>query len=437
MKGIIIEKGRKQSVIMDNSGRFVKARNEKGWSEGNEVSFTSNSTMAAKAISIAAALVIVLTLSLFGVYAANSYTVNLDVNPSISIEMNAFNTVKDITALNDDAEQISNLEELIGLKLGTAVNQAILLLVEEGYLDEDGTVVLSVEGSNNKVRTVTREVSDSIANANIESEQKNAGGNGKTGEDGMNIYIGRITQAIAEAAEEFNLPYGRVLLVNKAIEEGADIDYESAAVLSVREIQRIRNISKTLEKITESENEDKGNADSPGQSKQTEALSKKVYKEAAKIEDYLSELAETINAGEADDDTLAEYAELSDRLEVMYMQLEESGIGTYEEVMNTVMGMTKSKGADAAIKVRVREEVETSLSGGQLGKPDDNKQQNEDNNGKGNEKGTDNGNKPEGDDDKGSDSDSGSDSEAGSDEGNSSSGSDSPGGSGSSGKGGN
>ncbi len=364
MKGIIIKKGKKQSVIMDNNGRFVKSRTEKGWSEGNEVSFASGSARAAKAVSIAAALVLVLTLSLFGVYAANSYTVNLDVNPSISIELNAFNTVKDITALNDDAEKISNLEDLIGLKLGTAVNQAILLLVEEGYLDEDGTVVLSIDGNNNKVRTVTREVSDSVANANVESEQQNAGENGKMGEDGMKIYIGRITQAIAEAAEEYNLPYGRVLLVDKAIEEGADIDYAAAAVLSVREIQRIRNISKTLGKIAETENdgnsEDKGNSDSPGQSKQAEALSKKVYKEAAKIEDYLSELAVIIDAGDADDDMLAEYAELSDRLEAMYLQLEESGIGTYEEVMNTVMGMTKSKGADAAMKVRVREEVETS-----------------------------------------------------------------------------
>lgn len=434
MKGIIIEKGKRQSVILDNEGRFVRSKNKKSWNEGNEVSFTSNSAMAAKAVSIALTLVLVLTMSLFGVYAANSYTVNMDVNPSISLELNAFNTVKDITALNDDAEKISNLESLIGLKLGTAVNQAILILIEEGYLEEDGTVVLSVEGSNNKVRTVTRAVSESVANANVESEQKNAGGNGKIGEDGMNIYIGRITQEIAEAAEEFNIPYGRALLVAKAIEEGSDINYETAGVLSVREIQRIRNISKTMEKIAETESADKnGNSNNPGQSNQTQALSNKVYKEAAKIEDYLSELALIIEAGEADEKILAEYAELSDRLDAMYLQLEQSGIGTYEEVMSTVMTMTKNKGADAQLKAKVKNEAEISLNGGQLGKPDDNKQQdgaNEDDKGKGNENSGDNGNST-------TDNGNSNSGDSGSDNGSGSSGSDNKGNSGSSGKGGN
>lgn len=385
MKGILIENNGRKSVVLANDGKFMRVPGRRNWNLGDEVDFPSPAARATKVASMAAMLVLVMALSLFGVYAANSYTVNLDVNPSIEIGVNAFNNVTDITALNDDAEQIGDLQSLVGQKLGPAVNSAILLLLDEGYLEADGTVVLSIDGKN-KVKTVVREVSESVANANIESEQTNAGGNGKVGEDGMNIYVGRITQEIVDAAEQYNIPYGRALLVSKAIEEGSDISYEAATVLSVREIQRIRNISKTMGKIADSENnsEDKGNSNSAEKSNQTQALSNKVYKEAAKIEDYLSELAVIIDAGEADEKMLAEYAELSQRLDTMYSQLEESGMGTSEEVMSTVMSMTKNKGEDAQLKAKVKNEVETSLSGGQLGKPDDNKKQTE---GSGDDKG--------------------------------------------------
>ena len=378
MKGILIEKAGRNSVVMANDGKFMKVSGRKGWNTGDEVEFPSAGARAAKAASIAAMFVIVMALSLFGVYAANSYTVNLDVNPSIEIEVNAFNNVTEITALNDDAEQIGDLQSLVGMKLGPAVNQAILMLVEEGYLDVDGTVVLSVEGSNNKVKTVTREVSESVADARIESEQTNAGGNGKLGEDGMNIYIGRITPEIVEAAEQYDIPYGRALLVSKAMEEGSDIDYDAAVVLSVREIQRIRNISKTMEKIAESE--EKGNQNSTGQSNQTQALTNKLYSEAAKIEDYLSELAVLIESGEADEEVLAEYAELYDRLENIYLRIEAAGMGTYEEIMSTVMTMTKNKGEDVQLKNNVKTKVENALSNGEQGKPEDTP-------GKGNDKG--------------------------------------------------
>ena len=389
MKGILIEKKGRKSVVMAQDGKFMNVSSHRNWAAGQEVNFPSPAARAAKVTSMAAMLVIVMALSLFGVYAANSYTVNMDVNPSIEIQVSAFNNVTGITALNDDAQQIGDLQSLVGLKLGTAVNQAILLLVDEGYLDADGTVVLSVEGSNNKVRTVTRTVSESVANANIESEQTNAGGNGKVGENGMNIYIGRITQEIVEASEQYNIPYGRALLVSKAIEEGSDIDYDAAAVLSVREIQRIRNIAKTIDKISESEAKDNGNGNSNGsdQSNQTQALNNKLFSEAAKIEDYLSELAVLIDSGEASEEILAEYAELSERLEVMYAQFEESGMGTYEEIQSMVTTMTKNKGEDAKLKAKVKSEVQAALSEEQPGNSENSNSKSDDNPGLGNDKG--------------------------------------------------
>lgn len=346
MKGIIVEKKGRKSVVMSNDGRFMTIPKKRKNNIGDEITFPSPAARTARIASMAAIFVLVMALSLFGVYAANSYTVNLDVNPSIEIKVSAFNNVSEITALNDDAEAISDLQSLVGLKFGTAVNQAILILLDEGYLDEDGTVVLSVEGNNNKVRTVTKSVSESVANANVESEQEDNGGNGKVGEDGMNIYIGRITQEIVEAAEKYDIPYGRALLVAKANEEGSDIAYEAAAVLSIREIQRIRNIAKTVEKLMESEeaNNGNGNPDSSGQSNQTKALNNKLYKEAARIEDYVSELSVLVASGDADEDTIAEHTELLERLESIYSQFEDANMGTYQEIKSEVANMAENKG---------------------------------------------------------------------------------------------
>ncbi|MBN2558194.1 MAG: anti-sigma factor domain-containing protein, partial [Clostridia bacterium] len=280
MKGIIIEKGSGKSIVMDRSGRFIKARTMKGWREGDEVNFTPDSARTAGVLSLAAAFVITAALGLFGAFALNSYTVNLDVNPSISIEANAFNVVREITAMNDDAEQVGDLSALIGMKVGRAVNEAILILLEEGYLQADGTVVLSIEGSNNKVRTVVREVSDAIENAFVESQDGSETGDPDTG--GVRIYVGRITEEMAAAAEELGVPYGRVVLAAKAVEEGAEMDYEMVSLLSIQEIQRIRNISKTIDKAADIlEGTSKSSKeDGKAKIKQVEAMSDKILDEA-------------------------------------------------------------------------------------------------------------------------------------------------------------
>ena len=329
MKGILIEKRSRKSIIMDQKGRFVSTRTMKGWSEGDEVIYTSNSVKAARGISIAATFLLVFALGLFAVYANNSYTVNLDVNPSIAIEVNAFNNVTAIEALNDDAEQIGDLSTLVGMKVGPAVNQAILMLLAEGYLEADGTVVLSIDGKNNKVKTVVREVSEAVEDALVEGEEDEEDEDEKDGEPKLKIYVGRITAEMAAAAEDLGVPYGRIVLAAKAQEEGAAISYETAAMLSVQELQRIRNLSKTISKanVLQAEaSQAKEGDNGKGNEKQFEALSKKIIKEASRIEDNIDKLMDEINAGEADADTVGEHAALTAQLNILRAQMGDIGV---------------------------------------------------------------------------------------------------------------
>ena len=358
MKGIIIEKRSRKSVLMDQNGRFVKTRTMKGWNEGEEVSFVSGAVKTARNMSIAAVFVLVFALSLFAVYTGNAYTVNLDVNPSIEIEVNAFNNVTSIRALNDDAEQISELESLVGMKFGPAVNVAIQLLLDQGYLEEDGTVVLSITGKNGKLKIVEKEVTEALTGVEIETEDDEEpdpveveaeGIEPEDSEPKIKVYIGRVTEDMATAAEDLDVPVGRIVLAKKAQEEGATITYGEAAALSVQELQRIRNLAKTINKATDllegvSAQGQNGNNDNV---KQVEAMTEKILREASKIEGNLAGL----------DETSERYIALKTQLDFLLAQLDDMALTADRETDEIIMGMAQYKDATPEEKARIREEI--------------------------------------------------------------------------------
>jgi hypothetical protein len=356
MKGILIEKNGRNSVVMANDGKFMRVNGRRSWNQGDEVSFASPAAKAAKVASYAVMLVLVMALSLFGVYAANSYTVNLDVNPSIEIEVNAFNNVTSIIALNDDAgEIIIDLQDFVGMKLGPAVNGAILVLLDAGYLEADGTVVLSID-SKNKVKTVVREVSEAVLDADVEDDESDTDED-NTEDNSMKIYVGRITEDMALAAEQLNVPIGRIVLVQKAIEEGSTIEYGDVSVLSVQEIQGIRNISKTINKmnsIVEGISEESaGN----GNLNQYEAISRKLVKEATKIEEEIAAIEEAMAGGDSSTETIERYRVLQMQFSQILGKLDDLGVQADDETEEIINGMAQMKGADKEEKERIREEV--------------------------------------------------------------------------------
>lgn len=373
MKGILIEKRRRKSIVMDQNGRFIKTRTDKGWSEGDEVSFVSGSVKAARAASIAAAFVLVFALGLFAVYASNAYTVQMDVNPSIEIKVDAFNNVTEIRALNDDAEEIGEyLDGLVGMKFGPAINVAVMLLIDQGYLTEDGTVVLSVEGKNGKVKTVEKLVSEAMADVDIETEDDGSEDpdpdpdtTAEGENDGIKIYVGRITEEMAQKAEELDVPVGRMVLAAKAQEEGAEISFEMAATLSVQELQRIRNLSKTINKATEivSGTAAEGASNGNGKLKQLEAITDKILREAARIEEDLAELTALIESGEADEAAIERHAVLTLQLEELLTKITDMGI---EEDAVTGSKQAENKRRIEEHLAAVKEKVEEMKNKGEV-----------------------------------------------------------------------
>ncbi|MEA4915687.1 MAG: hypothetical protein VB061_14065 [Christensenella sp.] len=125
-----------ESVLLEQDERPEKTAQPKR----RHARFTAYAGMAAGFL--------LLLLGGFKGYTTPVGVVSLDVNPSIEYSINCFDKVLDITAINDDAANIlAGLDEtaLRYRSVDEAVEQTILVLRENGYLDEttENDVVIS------------------------------------------------------------------------------------------------------------------------------------------------------------------------------------------------------------------------------------------------------------------------------------------------------
>ena len=75
--------------------------------------------------------------------------ITLDVNPSISIDIDQNETVMAVQALNDDAEKVIGDMDLQGTDLDVTVNALIGSMLKNGYLDEaKNSILVTVENDD-------------------------------------------------------------------------------------------------------------------------------------------------------------------------------------------------------------------------------------------------------------------------------------------------
>ncbi|MFO7636526.1 MAG: anti-sigma factor domain-containing protein, partial [Clostridia bacterium] len=251
MRGIIMKKGKLGSVILTDDGHITKVMTRKDFCVGKEIPMEKRRKINVRRLAmVAAALVLVLGMASFGVAGSTtSYSVNLDVNPSLTFNVNTFNVIIEVVANNEDAEPIVEFVDLVGLKLNDGIKQAIEWLQEQGYLQDEDVLVISVEGNNEKTRQITRFIETEYEEEALEEEEG--------GRPGFEVMVGRITPEMFAKAEELGVPVGKIVLITKAMENGADIDYDAATELSVQEIQKINKLNANIMRMVALMNREK------------------------------------------------------------------------------------------------------------------------------------------------------------------------------------
>lgn len=353
MKSIVISKGNKKSILLTSDGQFVNVNTKKRYVEGKETDYTSSQM---KTLSMAAMFLMVLSIAAFLVaYNVSSYSVTMDVNPSVEFYANIFNQVIDVNGLNEDGNLIISNLNYKNRQLKEVLVEALAEIEELGYLKEDYVVVVGVDGNETQlqgIKSVFDSLKESGAASQTESaDQKGNGAAASVGKQESEIIVERITEEMRQAADENNVSPGKILLIAKANEQGAEIPYEAASYLTVQEIQKVNNLLSSIGKTEQSNASENGNENSNKQ----QAMDNKIEKQLEKLENSTNELLDEIeNDTEEENNALIDrYITLTEQLNKVYSKFNIEEAVTEES--------TKPAGYEKA-KAKIAERIEEKAS---------------------------------------------------------------------------
>ena len=185
-------------------------------------------------VAVAAALA--LCVSVFGYNFWKSgnavdSVVMLDVNPSISLTINAREEVIRANALNEEAQVVLGDMDLTGTDLNVAVNAIIGSMLQNGYLsDLQNSILVSVENA------------DEQRSAQLQTEISNAISS-SFGSSGVSASV--LSQTVTETdeltqlAQTYGISVGKAALIQEVVAQDATLTVESLAPLSINEIALI------------------------------------------------------------------------------------------------------------------------------------------------------------------------------------------------------
>lgn len=170
----------------------------------------------------------------------------LDVNPSLSLSVDAEENVVSVEALNDDAEKVLGNMELKDTSLEVAVNAIIGSMLQKGYLgDLQNTILVSVENEDEAQGEVLQQkVTEAIANAAQNSSLDAAV---------LSQSICTDDAVLAAKAAEYHISLGKAVLIQEVIAQVPTLTFEDLAPMSINEIALItvsKNVS--IESVTQS-----------------------------------------------------------------------------------------------------------------------------------------------------------------------------------------
>lgn len=152
MKAVVVEIKEGYAALLKENGSFVKMRN-RNFKIGDVVNMKENTARRKGrfgAMVAAAALFAMLIGAGTWAYTTPYYHVSLDVNPSVLMEVNMFERVIGMEAVNEEAAAVLEGLDLKNKGIEDAISEAVARITEAGYFDEeDGNILITSVGRNN------------------------------------------------------------------------------------------------------------------------------------------------------------------------------------------------------------------------------------------------------------------------------------------------
>lgn len=156
--------------------------------------------------------------------------VEIDVNPSVQLQINRNEKVLEATALNDDATQILEGMDLEGAQLNVAVNALIGSMLRHGYIDElANSVLISVENDDTArgealSQRLTQEVTQLLEENAVQGAVL-----------AQAISTKQPTQ-LTQAASESQISSGKAVLIQKILDTKPLLTFDDLSGLSINDL---------------------------------------------------------------------------------------------------------------------------------------------------------------------------------------------------------
>ena len=188
MKAVVLEIRKKQAAVLCSDGQILKIK-QKNYQVGDTIEISEPKSsesifMSSKKLRYgsAAAAATLFLLGSGGIYSYNtafacSY-VSVDINPSIEFVLNRQNKVLEVTALNEDADEIVTALEKNNINKNTlsqALEKTSQILEECGYISDSQTdyILVNISSDSEKRRAQLKKEADSVFTETSNDHQEN------------------------------------------------------------------------------------------------------------------------------------------------------------------------------------------------------------------------------------------------------------------------
>jgi len=169
----------------------------------------------------------------FAYYKTPVSYLSVDINPSVEMGVNAFGDVVTVKGYNEDGNKILSGIKIDGLKVKAAVSNLVDSAVKNGFVDKDGSTVVSVTSETDNAKKADKLQADAEEGANEALEN-----NDKTAV----VHKDNVALARRDEARTLGITPGKLNLINKlrAVDPTATVEqYKDATVKEI-----MKNIQK-------------------------------------------------------------------------------------------------------------------------------------------------------------------------------------------------
>lgn len=215
-----------EKAVMKKNGYYEKQPKNK-----NKINNILGGIIVKKKIALALSAAFVLSLAGGGyAYAKTPVAyVSVDINPSVELGVNAFDTVVSVEAYNEDGSNILEGTDLLNVKVDEAVSTVVTNAINDGYIKEDGTSAIEITTSTDKTdvaaeldETLKEVVDETLDDNNVEAE----------------VETENVALARRDEARKLGITLGKLNLIQKLQALDPTITVDEYKNSSVKDIQK-------------------------------------------------------------------------------------------------------------------------------------------------------------------------------------------------------